>query len=219
MLRLATAGGAGHGTTRPPGDAAVPASRTPSRPTPSRTRPTGARPTLSAAEMQALREALALRQTLAAGQTLSPEQAAAVRVATAVAARTGPARTTAGRPAATGRPAPKRSPGRKPASRTGPARPKRARAATTDPATPRTGPRWSTRLKVVALSTVLLPAVASLALPGGQDTPPGGPLDVTALALTAQSTLLESAGEYRRLEQEAAARSTELRQAHEAQAA
>ena len=61
---------------------------------------------------------------------------------------------------------------------------------------------------------MLLPAVASLALPGAPDGAPGsGPLDVTALALTAQSSLLESAGEYRRLEQEAAARTTELQQA------
>ena len=164
--------------------------------------------------MLALREALALRQTLAAGQTLTPEQAAALRLATSAAARTGPARTASGRPAA------KRTPTRKPAARTAPARAKRARTKADRPKTPRTGARWSTRLKVVALSTVLLPAVASLVLPAGQDAAPGGgPLDVTALALTAQSSLLESAGEYRRLEQEAAARSTELRQAHEAQAA
>src|SRR5688572_1071055 len=215
MLRSATAGGAGHGSTTPPGDAAVPASRTPSRSTSSRSRtgPSG-RPVLSPAEMLALREALALRQTLAAGQTLTPEQAAALRLATSVASRTGPARTAAGRPAA------KRTPTRKPASRTAPARAKRARTKADRPKAPRTGARWSTRLKVVALSTVLLPAVASLALPAGRDAGPGGgPLDVTALALTTQSSLLESAGEYRRLEQEAAARATDLRQAHEAQAA
>ena len=170
--------------------------------------------------MQALREALALRQTLAAGQTLTPEQAAAIRVATAVAARTGAARTGAGAPASPGRPGAKRTPARRPASRPVRARPSAARAAEARAATPRTRARWSTRLRVVALSTVLLPAVVALALPGGQDPAPGGaPVDVTTLALAAQSSLLESAGEYRRLEQEAAARATELRQAHEAQAA
>jgi hypothetical protein len=70
---------------------------------------------------------------------------------------------------------------------------------------------------VVALSTVLLPAVASLALPvvpqGGQ----GGPQDATELALTAQSTLLGQADEYRRLEQEVAARQAELEAARAAQ--
>jgi peptidoglycan DL-endopeptidase CwlO len=201
----------------------VPATRTPPRSSSSGTRSSTAsrggtkRPVLSAAEMQALREALALRQTLAAGQTLTPEQAAAVRVAAAAAARTGSARTgqPARRTAATGRtssgrPA-RRAPARKPASRT--KAPKR-------PATPRTGARWSTRLRVVALSTVLLPAVATLALPGPQEPGQGGgPLDVTALALTAQSSLLEQAGQYRRLEQEAAQRTAELQQAREAEQA
>jgi cell wall-associated NlpC family hydrolase/LAS superfamily LD-carboxypeptidase LdcB len=164
--------------------------------------------------MQALREAVALRQTLAAGQTLTPDQAAALRVAAAAATRTGPAPTAVGRPPAGRRPTAKRSPARKPTR--GKPRPKTPKGA----ATPRTGARWSTRLRVVALSTVLLPAVASLALPGAQDGAPGsGPRDVTALALTAQSSLLESAGEYRRLEQEAAERTAELQQAREAQAA
>jgi cell wall-associated NlpC family hydrolase len=165
--------------------------------------------------MQALREAVALRQTLAAGQTLTVEQAAALRVAAAAANRTGPPRTPAGHPAANGRPTASRTPTRKPVARAKP-RTKAARR----PATPRTGARWSTRLRVVALSTVLLPAVTALALPGPPDgAPGGGPLDVTALALTAQSTLLESAGEYRSLEQEAAARTTELQHAQAAQQA
>jgi cell wall-associated NlpC family hydrolase len=70
------------------------------------------------------------------------------------------------------------------------------------------------------MSTVLLPAVASLALPAVQGgVQGGGPLDVTALALTARSSLLEKADEYRRLEQEVAQRSTELQQAREAEQA
>jgi peptidoglycan DL-endopeptidase CwlO len=167
--------------------------------------------------MQALREAVALRQTLAAGQALTPEQAAALRVAAAAATRTGPVRPAAA--AATGRPTAKRTATRKPAARAK-AQSKPRTKAVPRPAKPRTGARWSTRLRVVALSTVLLPAVASLALPGAPDgAPGGGPLDVTALALTAQSTLLESAGEYRRLEQETAARTTELQQAQLAQEA
>jgi cell wall-associated NlpC family hydrolase len=167
--------------------------------------------------MLALREAHALRQTLAAGQTLTPQQAATLRVAAAAAARTGPARgpgsATAGRAAA------KRTPTRKPTSRAKPRTAARTKAGR-PPAAPRTGARWSTRLRVVALSTVLLPAVASLALPGAPDgAPGGGPLDATALALTAQSSLLASADEYRRLEQETAARATELQQAREAEQA
>jgi hypothetical protein len=162
--------------------------------------------------MQALREALALRETLAAGQSLTPQQAAAVRLATAAAARTGAARTQQVRRATGDRPAAKRASSRKPA-RT----PKTAKIAKR-PSPP--GIRWSTRLRVVALSTVLLPAVASLALPGPENSgPAAGPLDVTALALSAQGSLLESADEYRRLEQESAARTTELQQAQEAQAA
>jgi hypothetical protein len=165
--------------------------------------------------MQALREAVAVRQALAAGQSVTAEQAAALRVAAAAAARTGPARTPAGRPATPGRPTVQRTAARKPVSRAKP-RPKAAKR----PATPGTRARWSTRLRVIALSAVLLPAVASLALPAAQDgAPGGGPLDVTALALTAQSSLLESAGEYRRLELEAAARTAELQHAQEAQQA
>jgi cell wall-associated NlpC family hydrolase len=191
----------------------VPATRTPSRSTTSgsRTSATGrgrkpGRPVLSAAELQALREALALRQTLAAGQTLTPEQSAALRVATAAARRARPAGPDTARRAA------QRTPARKAATKA--RRASKAERA----ATPRTGGgRWSTRLRVIALSTVLLPAVATLALPGAEDgAPGGGPLDVTALALTTQSSLLESAGEYRRLEQEAATRSTELEQARAA---
>jgi cell wall-associated NlpC family hydrolase len=71
---------------------------------------------------------------------------------------------------------------------------------------------------VVALSTVLLPAVASLLFPGTPDGGQGdGPLDVTALALTAQSKLLDQAGEYRRLELQVTARRTELNEARAAE--
>jgi cell wall-associated NlpC family hydrolase len=189
----------------------VPASRT------STARP---RPVLSAPEAQALREALALRQTLTAGQTLTPAQAAALRTATAAAARTASAgsrtastgsRQPVRRKPAPGRPTAKRAPARKPTARA---------KASPRPAKPATGSRWSTRMGVVAMSTLLLPAVAVLVLPGSDDGgSANGPVDVTTLALTAQSSLLEQAGRYRQLEQQVAQRQTELLQARAAEQA
>lgn len=173
---------------------------------------------LNAREAQALREALALRQTLAAGQTLTPAQAAVLRTATAAAVRTAPAgsrtasagsRQPVRRKPAPGRAAAKRAPARKPKARgrTSPRPPKSSR-----------GSRWSTRLGVVAMSTLLLPAVAVLVLPGSDDgRSANGPLDVTRLAMTAQSSLLEQAGRYRHLEEEVAQRQTELQQARDAE--
>jgi cell wall-associated NlpC family hydrolase len=186
----------------------VPASRT------SAVRP---RPVLSAREAQALREALALRQALAAGQTLTPAQLQALRVATATAtaaaARTTPAggrsttakpvrRTTSGRPA-------KKKPARKPATR--------RKAA---PRPERTGARWSTRLRVVAMSALLLPAAAVLAMPGTDSGgSAGGAHDAASLALTAQTSLLRQAGHYRQLEQTVAERQNDLQQARDAEQA
>jgi cell wall-associated NlpC family hydrolase len=73
---------------------------------------------------------------------------------------------------------------------------------------------------VVALSTLLLPAVAALVLPAADETGAGnGPLDTTALALTAQSSLLEDAGRYRQLQQEVDRRKAELQQARDAEQA
>ena len=70
------------------------------------------------------------------------------------------------------------------------------------------------------MSTLLLPAVAVLVLPGADDGgPAAAPLDVTALALTAQTSLLEQAGRYRQLEQEVAQRQAELQQARDAEQA
>lgn len=186
----------------------------------SRTSPARPRPVLSAREAQALREALALRQALAAGQTLTPAQTAALRAATATAtaaaARTAPSsgrtparRTTkpVHRTTASGRPAAKRRPAAKP-------KPKASRRPENSP----NRSRWSTRLGVVAMSTLLLPAVAVLVLPGSDDGgSAGGPLDATSLALTAQSSLLEQAGRYRQLEQEVTQRETELQQARDAE--
>ena len=52
------------------------------------------------------------------------------------------------------------------------------------------------------MSTLLLPAVAVLVLPGADDGgSAGGARDATSLALTAQTSLLEQAGRYRQLEQ------------------
>jgi cell wall-associated NlpC family hydrolase len=184
----------------------VAAPRTPSSsPAPGSRSTAATRPVLTARELQALREALALRQAVAAGQPLTAAQVAAVRAGARKASSSGrqPARRTA-----SGRPGPRRTPARKPA----------ARASSRHTATPRTRSRWSTRLGVVALSTVLLPAVASLALPGTPDGGQGGgPLDVTALALTAQSKLLDQAAEYRRLELQVTARRTELNEARAAE--
>jgi peptidoglycan DL-endopeptidase CwlO len=70
------------------------------------------------------------------------------------------------------------------------------------------------------MSTLLLPAAASLVLSGGQDPGRGDdPLDVTSLALTAQSTLLAQAGQYRQLEKEVAERQSELQEARVAEQA
>ena len=70
-------------------------------------------------------------------------------------------------------PADQRSTARKPAPR---------RRTSARPA--KTGARWSTRLGVVAMSTLLLPAAAVLALPGSADGgSAGGGHDATALAL------------------------------------
>ncbi|TKJ21541.1 hydrolase [Blastococcus sp. CCUG 61487] len=65
---------------------------------------------------------------------------------------------------------------------------------------------------VVALSTLLFPAVVTVVLPGAT-TPSGGPLDVTALALTARSSLLEAADGYRSLEERAELRRAQLEEA------
>ncbi|SFF70084.1 Cell wall-associated hydrolase, NlpC family [Blastococcus tunisiensis] len=178
---------------------------------------------LSAREAQALREALALRAALAEGQSLTPAQAAALRTATAAALRTGPgaARPPARRGAAPGRPAARSTAARRAPSRSTTARPtvRPGRRRTARPAR-RTGVAWSTRLRVVALSTLLVPAVAALVLPGTDGGGLGdGPLDSTALALTAQTSLLEEAGRYRQLEQEVTQRQVELQQARDAEQA
>ena len=70
------------------------------------------------------------------------------------------------------------------------------------------------------MSTLLLPAVAVLVLPGADDGgSAGGARDATSLALTAQTSLLEQAGRYRQLEQAVAQRQTELQQARDAEQA
>jgi cell wall-associated NlpC family hydrolase len=67
------------------------------------------------------------------------------------------------------------------------------------------------------MSALLLPAVAALVLPGADKTGQGdAPMDTTALALTAQSSLLEDAGRYRQLQQEVTQREATLQQARDA---
>ncbi len=180
----------------------MPAPRTPARPAASAARST-ARPVLGAREAQALREAMALRQTIAARPDLTPAQLMAARTALAAKAGATGTRSTARKPT-TKRPAAKKSTTKKSTTKR-PARPG-------TPSKERTGSRWSTRLGVVALGTLLLPAIVTVVLPGAT-TPSGGPLDVTALAMTARSSLLEAADGYHTLEQTAAHHRAQLQQA------
>ena len=136
------------------------------------------------------REAQALREAMALRQ--------------AAAARPGATRPAAKRPAAK-RPPAKRSAAKRPATR----RPTSSRQP---------GTRWSTRLGVVALGTLLVPALVTVILPGAT-TPSGGPLDVTALAMTARSSLLEAADGYRALERAADHRRAQLEAARTAEQA
>ncbi|MCU1605605.1 MAG: hydrolase, partial [Modestobacter sp.] len=69
------------------------------------------------------------------------------------------------------------------------------------------------------MSALLLPALASVMLPDSGTTGQNGATDATTLALTAQTSLLEKAGRYRQLEQEVAARRTDLAQARAAEEA
>ncbi|SDF25248.1 Cell wall-associated hydrolase, NlpC family [Blastococcus aurantiacus] len=174
----------------------MPAPRTPVR---SAARP-ATRPVVDAREAQALREAMALRQLAAARPDLTPAQLAAARAALAAKAGTRPA----GKRPAGKRPTAKRHTTERSPARTGAA------------ATERAGSRWSSRLGVVALGTLLVPALITVVLPG-TTTPSGGPLDVTALALTARSSLLEAADGYRALEQTAAHRRDQLAEARAAE--
>lgn len=192
----------------------MPAPRTPARPA---ARP-AARPVLGAREAQALREALALRQVAATRPDLTPAQLAAARAALAAkAAQAGKAGKPGGRaPRGTAkRPTPTRGTAQRPtSSRSAPRRTGRPTASPKQ----RTGARWSTRLGVVALSTLLVPAIVTVVLPGAT-TPAGGPLDVTALAMTARSSLLEAADGYRALERTAVHRRAQLEQARAAERA
>ncbi len=182
----------------------MPAPRTP--------RP-AAKPVLGAREAQALREAMALRQVAASRPDLTPAQLAAARAA--LAAKAGGSGTRSAQRPATRRPAARRAPAKRPTgTRTAPRRAGRPAA----PPKERTGSRWSTRLGIVALGTLLVPALVTVVLPGAT-TPSGGPLDVTALALTARSSLLEAADGYRALEQAAVHRRAQLDEARSAEQA
>jgi cell wall-associated NlpC family hydrolase len=189
----------------------VPAPRTP------------ARPALSAGEIQSLRAALAQRQ--ATGRPLTPEQAALLQVAAdssaarpRTAARTPARRTPAVRRPAARRPATGRVQARTSTGRTEVGRTEVGRRKTDRNRPERTGSRWSTRIGMVVTSAVLVPALITVALTGPRD-PGGSSPDATALALTAQTSLLEQAGRYRQLEQETAEARADLRAAREAEAA
>jgi cell wall-associated NlpC family hydrolase len=159
-----------------------------------------------------------VRRALAAGRPLTAEQAAVLRAAAASvgtatarqASRTaGVGKPGAGKPAAR---SPVRKPARKPAAR-------RRAAARPSPIRPeRTGgARWRTRIGVVVMSAVLLPALATMVLSGPPEPGGSGPPDPTALALTAQSTLLQHADRYRQLEQQAARARADLAAARAAE--
>jgi len=182
----------------------------------------------------ALRETIALRQAIAARQgTAIPQQTGPGRAGTPAAgtarpavrksaARKAPARKAPVRTAAPARTAAARTPAtRRPVNRR--AAQRRAREAAAAARAARraakaaTRASWSSRLTVIALSTLLLPAAVAMVLPGPEAPGAKGAHDVTALALTAQSTLLESADRYRQLEAVAAERRTELQKAHVAQ--
>jgi hypothetical protein len=142
------------------------------------------------------REAQLLRQLLATRPDLTPPQALKL-----VAAATARSQGT--------RPAPGRRPtARRPATR----RPTSSTKKTADRASDAgTRSRWSTRLGVVAMSTLLLPAAAVLALPGADDSDrPSGTTDVTEVALHTQTTLLAQADRYRAIEAEVSARRADL---------
>ena len=182
----------------------MPASRTAPSRTPVRPQLT-ARDAAALREALAVREALALRQALAEGRTLTAEQAATLRAgAQMAAARTAGSRSRQRPATGTRRPAP-----RTPAARRTAARAKRKADGARSP--------WSTRVGVVAMSTLLLPAAVAMLLPGATDGQDDGPQDATALALTAQHSLLQDAGRYRQLEQEAALRRAEVEQARDAE--
>ncbi len=195
----------------------MPAPRTPARPVP------------TAREIQALREALALRQ--GTGRTLTAQEAALLRAAASSRPATAPKRTAPKRTAPKGT-APKAG-AKKPATRTPATRKSATRQlavrtqatatpispASTDTVHEKTGraSRWSRRIGVVAMSTVLLPALASVALTGPAGPGGTGSSD-TDLALTAQTRLLHQADRYRQLEREAADARTRLQKAREAEA-
>ncbi len=189
--------------------------------------PSSARPVLSAREAQALREAMARREAQGSRETLrsretqgSREVQALRRLAEARPDLT-PAQLAAARAALTGTPAraatPTRTSGTRPAARRPATRRPAAgrRSARTASATRPSGSPWSTRLGVVALGALLVPAVVTAVLPGA--TPTDGPRDVTALALTARSSLLEAADGYRALERTAVQRRAQLQSARDAE--
>ncbi|SHF77222.1 NlpC/P60 family protein [Geodermatophilus nigrescens] len=143
------------------------------------------------------REAEALRALLAARAAGTPGTATA-RPATARPV----ARTTSAGKKKTARKKARRAPARRPAS------------------APRERGPWRTRLLVVGLATLLVPAVSVLLAPA--TSAPGSATiapDPTGLALAARSTLLQDADAYRRLQAEIDGRRAELATAEAAELA
>ena len=196
-------------TTRPPGDAAVPAPRTPA--------PVRARPQCPRGP-GAPREALALRRRSPPVSPSLRRRPRRLRTATSAAVRTPPGAVPDGHPP--------RRPAVPAAQRAAPPRSARpARRAHRPPeAAPRRRPRPARAGPPASASSPWAPCCCPRSSPSCCPAPTdgrssGGPLDATALALTAQSSLLERAGRYRQLEQEVAQRRAELQQARDAEQA
>ncbi len=135
---------------------------------------------------------------------LTPREAEALRALLA-------ARAAAGTPGTTRPATPRPAPRRKAAARKAAAR-KRKPAARRRPAarTPRPRGPWRTRLLVVGLATVLVPAVTVLLAPATSAPGAATAADPAGLALAARSTLLQDADAYRRLQAEIGTRRAEL---------
>ena len=83
----------------------------------------------------------------------------------------------------------------------------------------RTGRRWSVRVVRLTVFAAAVPLALSVLVPGPSLRPVTGSADATTLALTAQSTLVQDAQTYRRLEDQVQQRQAALRRAEAAETA